>query len=177
MGQKLRNFAKTGHPMAAKLEWDMKAWKLIDDEIVGAMLQHYKNEHTWWHILFDGIPRTFAQKALFDTIFPEYLVVFLDLKQDIAIDRLSNRRIDPINGMSFSKDFEWDYSPFTWNRLIKREDDTPEAAKIRIEAFYENTLPLLAEWASEGKRVYRINASGSPDEVFSHIQVILSAYL
>lgn len=177
MGQKLRNFAKTGHPMASKLEEDMKTWRLIDDEIIGAMLNHYKDEHTWWHILFDGVPRTFGQKALFDQIFPDYLVVFLDLKQDIAIDRLSNRRIDPENGASFSKDFEWDYSPFTGNRLIKREDDTPEAAKIRIDGFYENTLPLLAEWASEGKRVYRIDASGTPNEVFSHIQVILSAYL
>jgi adenylate kinase family enzyme len=52
------------------------------------------------------VPRTFGQKALFDQIFPDYLVVFLDLKQDIAIDRLSNRRIDPENGASFSKDFE-----------------------------------------------------------------------
>ena len=46
MGQKLRNFAKTGHPMAAKLEEDMKAGRLIDDEIIGAMLKHYKDEHT-----------------------------------------------------------------------------------------------------------------------------------
>lgn len=177
MGQKLRNFSKTSHPLAQNLEAEMKSGRLISDDIISAMLNHYKSEHTGGHILFDGIPRTFAQKALFDAIFPDYIVVFLDLPESVAIERLSGRRIDPLNGMSFPADFEGEYSPFTGNKLVKREDDTPEAAKVRIKAFYENTLPLLAEWASEGKRVYRIDASGSEKEVFSHIQVILSAYL
>ena len=177
MGQKLRNFSKTNHPLAQNLERDMLSGELISDDIISSMLIHYKEEHSGGHILFDGIPRTFAQKSLFDAIFPEYIVVFLDLPESRAVERLSGRRIDPVNGMSFPSSFDGDYSPYTGNKLVKREDDTPESARVRIKAFYENTLPLLAEWASEGKRVYRIDASGSEKEVFSHIQVILSAYL
>ena len=177
MGQKLRNFARTDHPLAVTLQQDMQAGRLVSDDIIEAMLKHYQNEHHEGAIIFDGIPRTFWQKALFDRVFPEYIVIYLDLNKETAIHRLSGRRVDPVTGASFPRDFEWDYSPYTGNKLEKRADDTPEAATKRIEEFYQNTLPLLAEWASEGKRVYRIDASLTPQEVMAHIEVVLSAYL
>jgi adenylate kinase family enzyme len=61
-------------------------------------------------------------------------------------------------------------------KLIRREDDNEEAVTRRIATFYHNTLPLVAEWAARWKRVYRIDAGKSIDDVFEHIKVILSAY-
>ncbi len=127
-------------------------------------------------ILFDGIPRSSSQKALFDAVFPEYFVVFLDLKRDQAIERLAGRKIDPSNGESFPADFVGTFSPFTGQKLIKRPDDNPEAVAKRIEIFYENTLPLLANWAQEEKRVYTIDASRDVETVYDQIKVVLSAY-
>lgn len=113
---------------------------------------------------------------MFEKIFPEYIVIFLDLDKKEAISRLANRRIDPSNGMSFPKDFIGDYSPYTGNKLIIREDDNIQAVSKRIASFYHNTLPLLAEWAARGKRVYRIDAGKSIEEVSGTIKAILSAY-
>ncbi len=140
------------------------------------MLNHYKENHSGGTIVFDGIPRTRAQLDMFERVFDEYFVIFLDLDKDDALERLANRRIDPVTGQSFPADFIGDYSPFTGNRLEKRDDDNEEAVGRRIDAFYHNTLPLIVEWADRGKRVYRIDASKSIDEVYSTIETVLSAY-
>lgn len=176
MGQKLRNFSEIDHPLAPRVKECLTSGALVPEEIVEAMLLHFKENHAGRAIVFDGIPRTQDQKALFDRVFQDYFIIFLDLSKDEALKRLAGRKIDPENGESFPADFRGDFSPYTGNRLIKRPDDTPEAAGKRIETFYQNTLPLLASWASDGKRVYRVDASKPIDEVFAHIEVILTAY-
>jgi adenylate kinase len=122
---------------------------LVPDDLITAMLEHYRDTHGSDKIIFDGIPRSMGQKALFDAVFPAYFVVFLDLSREQAIERLAGRKIDPSTGESFQSDFIGDFSPFTGKKLIKRPDDTPTAVAKRIEIFYDNTLPLLALWAQE----------------------------
>jgi adenylate kinase len=176
MGQKLRNFTTLGHPRSAEVKACLDSGSLVSDELVTTILQHYRDTHTEGRILFDGIPRNANQKALFDSVFPEYFVIFLDLSREEAIKRLAGRRIDPTTGESFPADFKGDFSPYSGQRLVKRDDDHPEAVVKRIDTFYQNTLPLLAAWAGENRRVYHIDASRDIDEVFSHIEVVLSAY-
>ena len=177
MGQKLRNFTTLEHPLAGEVKECLNSGKLVPSEMIETILTHYRDTHADAQgIVFDGIPRTPEQKALFEKVFPEYFVIFLDLSREEALARLANRRIDPSSGESFPADFQGDFSPFTGNRLVKRDDDNPEAVSKRIEIFYQNTLPLLALWAAEGKRVYRIDSGRPIDEVYEHIKVILSAY-
>lgn len=176
MGQKLRNFSELDEPLSAQVRDYLNAGKLVPLDIIEAMLNHYKNHHTGGNILFDGIPRSLEQLDLFEKVFPDYFILFLDLEKEEAIRRLANRRIDPTNGESFPADFKGDFSPFTGVKLIRREDDNEEAVTRRIATFYHNTLPLVAEWAARWKRVYRIDAGKSIDDVFEHIKVILSAY-
>ena len=176
MGQKLRNFSELDHPRSSEVRHCLEQGKLVPDDLITVMLEHYRDTHGSHRILFDGIPRSSSQKALFDAVFPDYFVVFLDLKREQAIDRLSGRKIDPSTGESFPADFVGSFSPFTGQKLIKRPDDTPEAVAKRIEIFYENTLPLLALWAQEGKRVYTIDASKDIETVYEQIKVVLSAY-
>lgn len=145
-------------------------------DVIEKMLMHYKENHTGNTIVFDGIPRTLEQLELFEKVFPEYFVIFLDLDKEEAIRRLANRRIDPTNGMSFPADFDGNFSPYTGVKLETRADDNKEAVQKRIASFYHNTLPLLAEWAARGKRVYRIDASKNIEEVAEVISVIIGAY-
>lgn len=176
MGQKLRNFSELDHPRSLEVKTCMEQGKLISDDLITAILEHYRDTHGSDKILFDGIPRSSTQKALFDAVFPGYFVVFLDLKREQAIERLAGRKIDPSTGESFPADFVGSFSPFTGQKLIKRPDDTPDAVAKRIEIFYENTLPLLASWAQEGKKVYTIDASRDVETVYEQIKVVLSAY-
>ncbi len=173
MGQKLRDFANMDEELSPVVRKHLEEGTLVPMEVIEAMLMHYKKHHHDGTIVFDGIPRSLQQLELFEKVFSEYFVIFLDLEKDIAIERLANRRIDPTNGMSFPADFQGDFSPFTGVKLITRDDDNEEAVQKRITGFYHNTLPLLAEWAARGKRVYRIDASKSIDEVADMIDVII----
>ena len=176
MGQKLRDFSLMNEELSPVVKQHLDEWKLVPIEVIEAMLNHYKENHSGGTIVFDGIPRTRAQLDMFERVFDEYFVIFLDLDKNDALERLANRRIDPVTGQSFPADFIGDFSPFTGNRLEKRDDDNEEAVGRRIDAFYHNTLPLIVEWADRGKRVYRIDASKSIDEVYSTIETVLSAY-
>lgn len=176
MGQKLRDFAHMDEDLSPTVKEHLNAGKLVPLEVIEAMLTHYKKNHSGWTVIFDGIPRTRAQLDMFERVFNEYFVIFLDLDKEEALERLANRRVDPVTGQSFGADFIGDFSPFTGNKLIKRHDDNEAAVLKRIEAFYHNTLPLIVEWAERGKRVYRIDSSKSIDEVYSTIESILSAY-
>lgn len=176
MGQKLRDFSEMDEEMSPIVKKHLQEGTLVPMEVIEAMLVHYKNHHKDGTVVFDGIPRSLAQLELFEKVFTEYFVIFLDLEKEIALERLAHRRIDPTNGMSFAKDFIGDYSPFTGAKLETRADDNEEAVQKRIQAFYHNTLPLIAEWAARGKRVYRIDASKSIDEVADMIDVIIGAY-
>lgn len=176
MWQKLRDFSLMDEELSPVVKKHLDEGSLVPMEVIEAMLVHYKNNHNDGTIVFDGIPRSLQQLELFEKIFPEYFVIFLDLEKSDALERLANRRIDPTNGMSFPADFQGDFSPFTGTKLITREDDNKEAVQKRIAGFYHNTLPLLAEWAARGKRVYRIDASKTIDEVADMIDVIIGAY-
>lgn len=176
MGQKLRDFANMDEDLSPIVRKHLNEGTLVPMEVIEAMLFHYKNHHKDGTILFDGIPRSLEQLELFEKVFPDYFVIFLDLDKESAIERLAGRRIDPTNGMSFPADFEGDFSPYTGAKLETREDDHEEAVLKRIQGFYHNTLPLIAEWAARGKRVYRIDASKSIQEVADMIDVIIGAY-
>ncbi len=177
MGQKLRNFAGLQEPQSAEVAQLLSQGALVPNSLVEKILLHYRANHSGAPIVFDGIPRSKEQKDLFDSVFPEYMIIFLDLPRDKAIERLANRRIDPVTGESFPSNFVGDFSPYTGNKLVHREDDNPEAVAKRIDTFYANTIPLLALWASEGKRVYTIDASKDIDTCAEQIKVVLSAYV
>lgn len=176
MGQKLRAFAELSEPESATVKALLGEGKLVGNDLVEKILLHYRESHGASPIVFDGIPRSKEQKELFDRVFSDYIVIFLDLTKDKAIERLANRRIDPITGESFPSNFVGDFSPFTGNKLVHREDDNPEAVARRIDTFYANTLPLLALWAHDEKRVYHIDASSDIETCFGQIRAILSAY-
>ena len=176
MGQKLRNFAELAEPESVEVRTLLASGSLVGPELVERILLHYRANHSGALILFDGIPRTPAQKNLFDRVFPEYIVLYLDLSRETAIERLAGRRIDAATGESFPASFEGDFSPFTGHKLVHREDDNEAAVTKRIDTFYANTLPLLALWAGEGKRVYTIDASQSIDDVAKQAEVVVGAY-
>ncbi|EKE28957.1 MAG: Adenylate kinase [uncultured bacterium (gcode 4)] len=173
MWQKLRNFCELWLPESAQVKELVTAWKLVPTELIWRILKHYRDSHSENFILFDGIPRSIEQKEIFEMIIGEYVVFYLDLSKDLAIKRLSWRRIDPKTWESFWPDFAWDTNPATWNELITRADDTPDAVKKRVDTFYLNTLPLISAWTDESRKIYEIDASKSVEKVFEQISDII----
>src|SRR4030095_15831112 len=72
-------------------------------------------------LILDGYPRSLAQYSLFKKFWPatdrgDYQVVFIDLSEEEAIKRLTERG---------------------------RSDDTPAAIQHRLQSFYSETMPMI----------------------------------
>lgn len=90
--------------------------------------------------LLDGFPRTSEQaRALSEAGIEADCFVFLNVPDDILVERVVGRRMDPVTGAIYHLKF----SPppavdDVWARLVHRSDDTEEKARVRLEQFHAN---------------------------------------
>jgi adenylate kinase len=103
--------------------------------------------------ILDGYPRTVAQadsldKLLAERKWPKAALVHLDVADAVVIERLSQRG---------------------------RADDKPEVIRDRLKVYERDTAPILEHY--RGASYYRIDGSGSPDEVFARIEKVVGASL
>jgi adenylate kinase len=124
--------------------------------------------------LLDGFPRTVAQaKALDGVLSSERLkldaVVSYDLPIEQIVSRISGRRTCPkckavyhIEARAAKKPGVCDHCG---SMLQQREDDRPEAVRVRMEAYQESTAPLANYYRAQGI-LRSISAEGAPEEIF-----------
>ena len=55
-------------------------------------------------------------------------------------------------------------------KLFQRDDDRPEAVKLRVETYQESNKPLIEFYQQRGL-LFTINADGSPEEVFQRTRL------
>lgn len=89
--------------------------------------------------LLDGFPRTAAQaKALEDAGVEADCFVFLNVPDEILIERVVGRRTDPETGKIYHMKFSPPEDDEIRARLEQRSDDTEEKVKVRLEQFHTN---------------------------------------
>ena len=110
-------------------------------------------------VVFDGFPRTLAQaKALDAALAVEGkkigVVFWLDVRDEVLVERLTARRICPTDGMVYNLltnpprvagRCDKDGSP-----LEQREDDKPETVRRRLQVYYTQTKLLVDYYRSAG---------------------------
>lgn len=89
--------------------------------------------------LLDGFPRTQAQaKALEDAGVSAGCFLFLDVPDEVLVERVVGRRTDPETGKIYHMTFSPPDDEEILNRLEQRSDDTEEKVKVRLEQFHAN---------------------------------------
>lgn len=124
--------------------------------------------------LLDGFPRTVAQaEALEEILQAETLrldaVLSYDLPLDRIVARLSGRRtcsqckaVFHVEGRPPKRQDVCDHCGAD---LVQREDDRPEAIRVRMGAYEKSTAPLTSYYHRSGL-LRSISAEGSPEQVF-----------
>jgi adenylate kinase len=51
------------------------------------------------------------------------------------------------------------------SKLIRRQDDEPEAIRNRLKVYRAQTAPVIDWYEEKGMKVHRVDADGSVDEV------------
>ena len=173
MGGELRKFIEEDTPDAREAKSYMDQWLKVPTSAVVKMAENFIAKNSGKKIILDGVIRSKDQNDALASLFGDFQVIYFELSEDTAVERLCGRRIDPVTQETFPASFTGETNPKTGNKLVTRADDTPEAIRKRIAWSIADTLPLINIWESLGHQVYRINADQSEDAIFWEIQKIL----
>ncbi|CAA7406432.1 unnamed protein product [Spirodela intermedia] len=176
-GDLLQAEVAAGTENGKQAKYYMEKGMLVLDEIVVNMvkerlLQLDAEENGW---LLDGYPRSLSQAVALENlgIHPE-LFILLDVDEDILVERVVGRRLDPVTG----KIYHLKYSPPEIEeiaaRLTQRFDDTEEKVKLRLQTHHQNVEAVLGVYENI---TVKINGNAPKGEVFSEIDVALSEVL
>ena len=158
----------------------INAGNLVDPSVITALLDVFFITVWKRSFLIDGYPRNTIQYCLFNDrmkkIWKDYIVLYLDLPEGEAIRRLTSRRICKKcwNIQSILVDGRLECKKCGWD-LVQREDDKEEVIKRRLEVYKKETLPIIEEF-EKNWLLYRIDASGSIEEVFEEIEKVIGEW-
>ena len=129
MGGELRKFIQEDTPAARDAKSYMDQWLKVPTSAVVAMTENFIAKNPNKKIILDGVIRSKEQNDALAHLFGDFKVVYFELSEDVAVERLSWRRIDPVTQETFPASFTGDKNPKTGNTLITRADDVPEAIR------------------------------------------------
>ena len=138
-GDMLRAAVKAGTPVGLQAKAVMDAGGLVSDEIVcGIISDRIEEEDAVNGFILDGFPRTVAQaKALDDMLAKKAMsldaIVELKVDENALLARIEKRAAETLAAGG-----------------TVRADDNPEAFKVRLVSYREQTAPVSAYYASRG---------------------------
>lgn len=151
----------------------MDAGALVPDSLVIEMVidrvtQSDCADRGW---LLDGFPRTEAQAVALDSagVIPN-AVVCLDVEDDMLVERVVGRRLDPETGDIYHTTFNPPPAGEVSDRCVQRSDDTEEKARSRLATFHQNSAAIEKHYESF---IGHVDGSRSKESVFEDVKVIL----
>jgi len=161
----------------------MRRGELVPDEIVLDMVgERVRCLRCCGGFLLDGFPRTVAQAEALERLLQREklaLTAVLDFELPIEeiVARLGGRRtcsgckaVFHVTGLPPRVEGICDHCG---GKLIQREDDRPEAIRVRMAAYEKSTRPLMEFYKKRGLLV-TISAAKTPDETFQRTMKILT---
>jgi len=147
----------------------MDSGRLIPDHIMIDLVKNRLAEDDCktkgW--LLDGFPRTLEQaSALLEFgIIPDCFL-FLNVPDNMLVERVVGRRADPITGkiyhMTFNPPPADEDEQAVLDRLVQRSDDTEEKVKVRLEHFHANIEAVKDKYSNV---LVEIDGAAKPDEI------------
>ncbi len=133
-GDILRSISKSDTDLAKKILSILKNGGLVSDEIVTELIEKkIKAFGSTKDYIFDGFPRTLSQAEALDRILMLYHqkideVIYLSVDNEVLIKRIQKRYQEE-----------------------QRSDDNPEAFKVRLSNYEDQTRPLLEHYQEQNK--------------------------
>jgi adenylate kinase len=122
--------------------------------------------------ILDGYPRNLDQAEYLTEQTDLDYVFFLDVPEDVLVERLTGRRVCDECGATYHVDFdppeEDGVCGECGGELVQREDDTEETVRERLRVYSEETEPVVEHYREEGSLV-EISGEGTPDDVFDRL--------
>lgn len=154
-GGQLRILAQEDTELGRKVKSIVEAGHLVPNEVVMDIIENFMSHlPPNKNVIFDGIPRKPEQAKSFDELMKklgrEFTCIFINVPEEVAIKRLSSRRICGKCKKVFAADYTKPECENCGGTLITRNDDNPESIKIRVKAYYDETSPVIERYKTSG---------------------------
>ena len=164
----------------------MRRGELVSDELVMSMIRERANcLRCGGGFLLDGVPRTLDQAKSLEQTLGELdidlqAVISYELPLDEIVDRLGGRRTctscKAVYHVSSNPPQVQGVCNECGSELMQRDDDRPEAIRVRMQTYTEATQPVSQFYAERGLLV-TIDANGTPEEIAERTFTALKTHL
>jgi adenylate kinase len=134
--------------LGAQVKRIIAAGHLVDDDLVESVVRRRLDDHDWnFGFIVDGFPRNARQAEFFLESYDIDGVIDLHLPDEEVARRVLARRLCSQCGLDYNliahRPAVADTCDVCGGRLIARADDNPEALAVRLQAYHEQTRPLI----------------------------------
>ncbi|MFC7071225.1 adenylate kinase [Halobaculum lipolyticum] len=154
----------------------MDAGELVPDPVVNEIVVAALADADGF--VLDGYPRNLDQAEFLSEETDLDTVVFLNVPEDVLVDRLTGRRVCDECGANYHVEFDRPEEDGVCDEcggeLIQREDDTEDTVRERLRVYRENTEPVVDHYREEGSLV-EVSGEGTPDEVFGNLRDVVES--
>ncbi|KKQ71943.1 MAG: adenylate kinase, adenylate kinase [Candidatus Peregrinibacteria bacterium GW2011_GWC2_39_14] len=153
MGGQLRILAQEDSELGKKIKNIIEAGHLVPTDVVMEIIENFiKNIPENTDVLFDGIPRSLEQAEQFNALMEksnrQFAGVYFELSKEEAIRRLTTRRMCKICKTIYPAAY-MNNTCTCGGELITRADDNIASIENRINAFFNETMPIISAYESK----------------------------
>lgn len=173
-GDMLREATSSGSKLGMEVKNIIDKGELVSDDLIIKLVKDKLASLEGKPFILDGFPRTLNQaKSLDEILTDDYIVIYLDLAESEAINRITGR-LTCNCGKSYNVNID-KLKPKVdgicdncGNILIKRDDDNVESFKVRFKTFLDNTDSIL-KYYEDKKRLVKIDVNRDVQDIFESI--------
>jgi adenylate kinase len=160
-GDMLREAVAADTEVGRRAKAIMDAGQLVPDEVMNRLVaERIAQPDAARGFVLDGFPRTVAQAEALDELLDQRderldAVLELAVDDDALVDRISGRFACARCGAGYHDRFKQPEVEGVCDvcgsrDFVRREDDTPETVRARLNAYHAQTAPLLPYYRDKG---------------------------
>jgi adenylate kinase len=161
----------------------MGAGGLVSDELIIRMIgERISRPDCAKGFILDGFPRTVPQAEALDKLLHETAVdldavIELEVDEAVLVERISGRFTCAKCGTGYHDKFKLPQRAGICDvcgstDFTRRPDDKAETVHARLEAYNEQTAPILPYYKAKG-RLYTVDGMAEMEEVEAQIEAVL----
>lgn len=183
-GDMLRALATSGSELGRQAQEIMQAGQLVPDEVMIAMIEERIEQPDCRNgFVLDGFPRTTRQAEALDAMLERKVrridaVIEMAVDENLLVERIAGRFSCVKCGANYQEKFRRPRRDGVCDdcggaQFVRRKDDNPETVKARLDAYREQTAPILPYYERKGN-LHRVDGMAEVDEVTRQIEAVLA---